>query len=250
MLSWFRTQVNAHGLLPAARLLTRVVRYRIPVEFGNRLLPDKTECPCCGWRGHRFLDYIELGYRVPNAECPNCKSHSRHRAFFLWLKNEFQIEGKSGNALIFAPEQALNPLWHSASKLRAIKIDIEAARGVDLLGDVMRLPLANAAMDLIWCHHVLEQVADDGAAVRELYRVLKPSTGELLISVGWTGREDTEEFGRANMMLSGNQRLYGSDFGERLAAAGFNVKTLNYNLSTEECERYGVYPEPFYCCTS
>ena len=80
MFSWFRTQVNAHGLLPAARLLTRVVRYRIPVELGNRLLPDKMECPCCGWRGRRFLDYIELGYRVPNAECPNCESHSRHRA--------------------------------------------------------------------------------------------------------------------------------------------------------------------------
>ena len=250
MFSWFRTQVNAHGLLPAARLLTRVVRYRIPVELGNRLLPDKMECPCCGWRGRRFLDYIELGYRVPNAECPNCESHSRHRAFFLWLKNEFQIEGKGGRALIFAPERALYPLWQSASKLRTIKIDIEAARGVDLLGDVMRLPVPNASIDLIWCHHVLEQVADDGAAVRELYRVLKPGTGELLISVGWTGREDTQEFGRANAMLSGNQRLYGSDFGERLAAAGFHVKILSYNLSAEECERYGVYPEPFYCCTS
>src|SRR6266550_2499395 len=110
MFSWFRTQVNTLGFLPAARLLTRVVRYRVPVELGNRLLPDKMECPCCGWRGRRFLDYIELGYRVPNAECPNCESHSRHRALFLWLKSEFQIEGKSGRALIFAPERALYPL--------------------------------------------------------------------------------------------------------------------------------------------
>lgn len=250
MFSWFRTQVNAHGLLPATRLLTRVVRYRIPVEFGNRLLPDKMECPCCGWRGRRFLDYIELGYRVPNAECPNCESHSRHRALFLWLKNEFQIENKTGRALIFAPERALNPLWQSASKLRAIKIDIEAARGVDLLGDVMRLPLIDAAMDLIWCHHVLEQVADDRAALRELCRVLKPGSGELLISVSWTGLEETQEFGRVNNMLSGNQRLYGGDFDKRLAAAGFQVKTLSYNLSAEECERYGVYAEPFYVCTS
>jgi SAM-dependent methyltransferase len=250
MFSWFSMQVNAHGLLPATRLLARVVRYRIPVEFGNRLLPDRLECPCCGWHGRRFLDYIELGYRVPNASCPNCDSHSRHRAFYLWLKNEFQIEKKSGRALIFAPERALWPLWQSAPKLSTIKIDIEAARGVDLLADVMRLPLANESMDLIWCHHVLEQVADDGAALRELHRVLKPKTGELLISVGFTGLAETQEFGGANKMLSGNQRLYGRDFSKRLSEAGFAVKPMSYNLSAQECEQYAVYPEPFYSCTS
>ncbi|MDQ1729376.1 MAG: hypothetical protein QOD33_1501 [Pyrinomonadaceae bacterium] len=249
MLSWYRAQVKDHGLWPATRLLTRVVRYRVPVEFGNRFLSDKLECPCCGWRGRRFLDYIELGYRVPNAACPNCDSHSRHRALYLWLKNEFRIEEQSGKALIFAPERALYPLWQAADRLRTIKIDIVSTRGVDLLADVMQLPLADESLDLIWCHHVLEQVTDDAAALRELLRVLKPTTGALVISAGWTGREETQEFGRANKMLSGNQRLYGLDFAERLAAAGFAVKPLSYNLSEQECERYAVYPEPFYYCT-
>ncbi len=104
MLNWFRSQVKELGLAPATQLLLRVVRYRIPVVLSNRLWSDKLECPCCNWRGHRFLDYIELGYHVPNAACPRCDSHSRHRALYLWLKNEFQIEKKSGRALIFAPE--------------------------------------------------------------------------------------------------------------------------------------------------
>lgn len=248
MLSWFRAQVKDHGVLPATRLLSRVVRYRIPVVLSNRLLPGKVECPCCGWQGRRFLDYIELGYRVPNAACPNCDSHSRHRALYLWLKNDFQLETKTGRALIFAPESALAPLWQSAPSLRTIKVDIETARGIDLLADIMQLPFANESVELIWCHHVLEQVADDRLALRELHRVLIPAAGELLVSVGLNGKEVTQEFGRANMTLSGNRRSYGSDFSERLEQTGFKITPLAYALSAEELERYGVYQETLYHC--
>jgi SAM-dependent methyltransferase len=248
MLSWYRTQVKAHGLVPATLLLSRVVRYRIPVVVSNRLLPDKLECPCCGWKGRRFLDYVELGYRIPNAACPNCDSHSRHRAFYLWLKNDFHLEKKSGRALIFAPERSLMSVWQSAPNLRTFKVDIEAARGVDLLADVMRLPVANGSFDLIWCHHVLEQVADDRAALRELHRVLTTSGGDLVVSVGLT-QETTLEFGYANDMFSGNRRLYGSDFARRLEDAGFVVKPITYELAAEDAKRYVVSPETFYHCT-
>jgi len=249
MLSWYRAQVKDHGLLPATRLLFRVVRYRLPVALSNKLLPAKLECPCCGWKGRRFLDYIEAGYRVPNAACPSCDSHSRHRALYLWLKNDLQIETRSGRALIFAPERALTALWQSARNLSTIKTDIEATRGVDLLADVMRIPIANESMHLIWCHHVLEQVEDDRLALSELHRVLQPTDGKLLVSVGSTGRAETQEFGYANKGLSGNRRLYGVDFSKRLEEAGFQVETMTYGLDAEKCERYAVYPETFYCCT-
>jgi SAM-dependent methyltransferase len=195
------------------------------------------------------LDYIETGYRVPNAACPNCDSHSRHRALYLWLKHEFKLEEKRGRALVFAPERALAPLWKSAQDLRVIKTDIEASRGVDILSDLTRLPFANESVELIWCHHVLEQVEDDRAAMRELKRVLLVAGGELLVSVGLTGREDTQEFGAANKSLSGNRRLYGSDFRARLEEVGFLVTPLTYNLSAQEAKRYAVYPETFFHCT-
>ncbi len=234
--------------MPATQLFSRVVFYRLLAVLSNRFLPAKLECPCCGWKGRRFFDYIEVGYRVPNAACPSCDSHSRHRALYLWLKNEFQIAKKSGRALIFAHEGALAPLWKSAQNLRIFRADIETARGLDLLADVMRLPLIDQSVDLIWCHHVLEQVEDDRAALSELYRVLLPTAGELLVSVGLTGKTETEEFGYANKLLSGNRRLYGLDFSKRLEVAGFHVKPLTYDLSAEECERYAVYPETFYYC--
>jgi SAM-dependent methyltransferase len=249
MFSWFSAQVKDHGLLPATRLLLQVVRYRIPVALSNKLLCEKLECPCCGWQGRRFLDYIETGYRVPNAACPRCDSHSRHRALYLWLKNEFQIEQKSGRALVFAPEPALAGLWNSARDLRVIKTDLQSSRGVDVLSDLTRLPFADESVEMIWCHHVLEQVEDDMAAMRELNRVLLKSRGELLVSVGQTGRDVTQEFGGANKMFSGNRRLYGNDFCERLKAAGFQVTPIAYNLSAQELERYAVYPETFYHCT-
>ena len=86
------------------------------------------------------------------------------------------------------------------------------------------------------------------AAMGELLRVLE-SDGELIISAGSTGRETTEEFGTANQMFSGNQRVYGADFADRLRAAGFNVSAQTYNLTGDELKRYGIYPETFYRCT-
>ena len=191
MLSWFPSQVKEHGLVQATGLLLRVLRFRIPVVLGNKLLSPTHECPCCGWQGRRFLDYIEVGYRVPNAACPNCDSHSRHRALYLWLTNEFQVQNKSGRALIFAPEASLAPVW-AASKLQVIKTDIVPTRGVDVLSDIMQLPFAADSFNLIWCHHVLEQVQDDRAALQDLYRVLAPTEGEAVISVGLTREDKTE----------------------------------------------------------
>ncbi len=248
MFSWYRAQIKDHGLLPATQLLSQVVWHRVPVVLGNRFLPRRLECPCCGWQGRRFLDYIELGYRVPNAACPGCDSHARHRAFYLWLKNDFKLDAKKGRALLFAPEQALASLWETAGGLGVIRTDIEPSRGVDLLSDIMRLPFVDESFELVWCHHVLEQVPDDNAAMRELYRMLK-AAGELLVSVGVTGRTITEEFGRANKAFSGNRRLYGDDFSERLKAAGFEVTSINYELNSNESARYGVQPITLYRCT-
>jgi SAM-dependent methyltransferase len=248
MLAWYRDKAREHGLFPATGWLWRVVWARAVVLTSNRLFSARRECPCCGWQGRRFFDYIEIGYRVRNAACPRCDSHSRHRALYLWLKHEFHLEQKSGAALVFAPEKALAPLWQSARKLRVYKVDIEPARGVSLLADVMRLPLATGSIDLVWCHHVLEQVEDDKAAIRELSRVLRPLTGELVVSVGMSNQEATREFGFADKKLTGNRRSYGADFEKRLQQGGLSVRPMRYKLSDLECRRYGIYHETFYYC--
>lgn len=249
MLSWYRQQAKEHGLLPATRWFCQVLWAMTLTRLCNKLLSPQLQCPCCGWEGRRFLDYIEVGYRVNNAACPGCDSHSRHRALFLWLKNEFQVASYKGRALVFAPEKALAPLWLSADNLTVYKIDIVPARGVSLLGNIMWLPLSAKSIDLMWCHHVLEQVEDDRLALSELFRVLREPQGVLILSVGKIGGKVTREFGFADKLLTGNRRAYGADFIGRLQDAGFDARLINHNLSESQCNRYGIVPEEFYYCT-
>jgi SAM-dependent methyltransferase len=149
--------------------------------------------------------------------------------------------------LVFAPEKALAPLWKASPHLRTYKVDVEPRRGVDVLGDLMQLPFASGVADLVWCHHVLEQVGDDRIAMEELHRVLRDGSGELIVSVG--AHETTIEFGFANLALSGNRRVYGTDFAERLTAAGFNVTQVEYGLTETELVEYAVHADRFYRCT-
>jgi SAM-dependent methyltransferase len=248
ILSWFRQNRRDFGIVRASWLFWRVGWRRARVVASNRLLPARCECPCCGWTGNRFLDYIEMGYTASNTACPRCDSHSRHRALFLWLRDKYGLTEKSGTALILAPERALAPLWSSATLLRSYKIDVEANRGVDVLADAMYLPFAANVANLIWCHHVLEQVEDDLAALKEFHRVLIAESGELVISAGVNKQGTTREFGFSNKQLSGNRRAYGADFASRLANAGFDVTTVSHDLSEAEYRKYGIVSERFYRC--
>ena len=246
MISWYREMISKFGLARATLLFARVAWHRVVVIWRNKFLPARLTCPCCGWQGNRFFDFIEAGYAVPNAECPQCCSHSRHRALFVWLRDNYRIAEKSGIGLIFSPERSLAPLWKTAPSLRLVRLDLESSRDVDVLADLMRLPLASEVADIIWCHHVLEQVEDARVAISELRRVLAAETGELIISVGLNEETKTREFGFADLRFSGNRRSFGTDFGEYLREAGFAVQSLTHNLTEAEYRRYGITPEKFF----
>ena len=247
ILSYYRNQAKQFGLVAATWLLWRVAWRRARVIASNRILSSTLECPCCGWRGARFFDYIEMGYTSRSEECPNCASHSRHRALFLWLRDQYQVQNKSGRALIFAAERSLEPLWNAAKNLKTYRIDLDQNRAVDVIADIARLPFASNIADLIWCHHVLEQVEDDRAALRELHRACADS-GQLVVSVGMSGESVTREFGFSDKRLSGNRRCFGADFQNRLVDAGFLVTSMDYQLTESECRLYGISRQRFYVC--
>ena len=248
ILSWYRQNASDFGFVRSTRLLLSVVWRRALVQTCNSLFAEKVECPCCGWTGNRFLDYLEMGYTVSHTECPGCGSHSRHRGLFVWLKNEYGIERHCGPALVFAPERALSAIWSVNHNLRVVRIDIQSGRGVDLLADIMHLPLISDLAEVIWCHHVLEQVKDDRLALRELHRVLKLQTGRLILSAGSGNEYLTREFCEPNKELSGSRRAYGGDLIVRLQQAGFVVERMNYGLTDEQLMKYQVIDEPFYVC--
>jgi SAM-dependent methyltransferase len=128
-------------------------------------------------------------------------------------------------------------------------VDIDDSRGVDVLADLQRLPFKSDSVDFIWCHHVLQRIEDDRAAISELCRVLRPETGELVISVAIAPHPVTHEFGFANKDLLYFRRMYGDDFPERLSAAGLTVNAVIPKLSADEYRRYAISPqEGFYLC--
>lgn len=250
ILSWYRTQVSENGARAATLLLARVVRARAVGQLANRLLSPRVECPCCGWTGRRFLDYVDLGYTVPRASCPRCDSHPRHRWLAVWLRDRYRLTERAGVALVFAPERALAGLWEEARGLKVCRVDIERARGVDLLADVQQLPFADDSADIVWCHHVLSEVEDDRRALGELRRVLRPRTGELILSVYIAPVAATNEFGAPDKAMSSTWRCYGEDFLERMAEAGLTATRLDAGLTSDDYRRHGLDPtDRFFLCT-
>ncbi|MDX6612656.1 MAG: hypothetical protein QOD75_1842 [Blastocatellia bacterium] len=249
MFGWYRAQVKQHGLIDATSLFCRVGWSRSRVNLANRLLPGKVSCPCCGWSGRRFHDFIQLGYSERNTACPQCDSYARHRSFYLWLSREYRLQKRRGVALILAAEGALTPLWDEAGELTVFRMDIDSLRGSDFLGDLTKLPIAADSIDLLWCHHVLEHIGDDRAAMAELCRVLRPGHGELIVSVPMIPGDATLEYGFADPALNGHWRIYGDDFGDRLAESGFTVRAVDYRPPAADLARYGIVAEHFYICT-
>jgi SAM-dependent methyltransferase len=55
-----------------------------------------------------------------------------------------------------------------------LNLDLSAGEAVDVAGNLLQLPFKNESVDTLICTGVLEHVPDPGAAVAEIYRVLKP----------------------------------------------------------------------------
>ncbi len=99
--------------------------------------------------------------------------------------------------------------------------------------------------DLILCSHVLEHIPDDRGALRQLRRVLRPGGAAVIQVPLRTGPTDEDasvvdpaarhrRFGQFDHV-----RFYGSDFTDRVRAAGFGVEAVRYaeQLGREEIER-------------
>jgi ubiquinone/menaquinone biosynthesis C-methylase UbiE len=108
-------------------------------------------------------------------------------------------------------------------------------------------------VDIFICSHVLEHVADDRAAMRELYRVLSPAGFGIVMVPLVRGVEETQEdpaksseYLRWRYYGSGDHlRQYGKrDFVNRLQEAGFRVDEFGIEwFGPETFRRAGIASE-------
>jgi SAM-dependent methyltransferase len=205
------------------------------------------ECPCCGGRFRRFKSYGAEKRR--NALCPRCRSMERQRLAWLFLERETDFFTGDLRVLHFAPEFWMRRRFSSMDNIEYVSADLDSPLA-SLKTDITDIVCGDASFDAIICIHVLEHVEDDGSAMRELYRVVRPG-GWALVQVPLdTGRARTLEDSGAvsekdRLRLYGKEdhvRIYGLDISERLEAAGFAVDSRAYGRELGQAvrDRYGL----------
>jgi SAM-dependent methyltransferase len=198
------------------------------------------ECPCCGSSFARFLRHRGR----EQAKCPRCGALERHRVLWLFLERETDLLRRPGRMLHIAPEYSFHRRLSRLPDLDYVSGDLDSPLAEYEL-DAMALPFADESFDFLICNHVLEHVENDRRALDELHRVLAPGGWAILMCPVDRRRAATLEDPSATTPQQRHRlfgqgdhvRLYGRDYGERLAAAGFAVRAERY---VEACDSSSV----------
>jgi SAM-dependent methyltransferase len=233
----------------------RIKRARRWIKKKARTIGTRHCCPVCQNRIKQF-DMARKG-NAERVRCPFCHSKPRHRLIWLYLERRLKIgEGNAPGRLIhFAAESGICARLSRLIGAGYWTCDYtRKRRETAIQGDVTRLGLADGAFDALICSHVLEHVVEDLAAMRELCRVLRPGgwgivAVPIIAEKTWHDPNATTRKERKRLYgLPDHVRAYGPDFADRLAEAGFEVKTERFaeELTAEEREYYGLQEELFF----
>jgi SAM-dependent methyltransferase len=115
-------------------------------------------------------------------------------------------------------------------------------------GDITQMHYQDNMADYLLCFHVLEHIKDEGLALSEIHRVLKPGGSAILqVPIDWQV-EKTREYPAPNPRDVGHVRRYGRDFPQLVSASGFKVTEVSATecVHPEEVERFGLSREPIF----
>jgi SAM-dependent methyltransferase len=166
-------------------------------------------CPICG--GTSFVPGPK-GRMAPNGmlpRCEKCQSLERHRMFRIMF-DRLGVEAFADmRAIQFSPDPTIDPKWFKSFEL--------SVYGSGEGTDIQSIARPDGAYDFVACSHVLEHVADDRKALRELLRITADD-GLLFLVVPDPFREEkTRDWGFPKPEKHGHFRVYGADIATRFS---------------------------------
>ncbi len=231
-------------------------------HFGLRILAffskgKNVQCPVCEHQYAKFLPYGRVSRS--NALCPSCLALERHRLMWLFLKQKTDFLTTKKDVLHIAPELCFIERFEKIHSDQYVTADIESPLAKVKM-DVHDMPFDDASFDVAFCNHVMEHVADDIKAMKEIHRTLRPG-GWAIIQIPLfhplpeTTYEDpsiTDPSAREKAFGQDDHvRLYGKDYADRLRRAGFEVIEDDFvnSLSKEDQVKYALpINEPIFFC--
>ncbi len=197
--------------------------------WGHRFL-----CPVCGYSGVFHMVSPSTGRRE-HARCPACGALERQRLQYLVMEEVLKdMDTRQMSMLHAVPEKIF------IDKLRAtfghyVTTGV-SGKSMDFRFDLTSIPFTEATFDVFFASHVLENVANDLLAMREVQRVLKPG-GFAFLPVPVIGVK-TIEYLEPNAQEEGNVRCPGEDYFERLRSVFSKVKIYT---SDHFLQKYQLY---------
>lgn len=216
--------------------------------FSLLMRGNKFEDPINGKTYRKLLPYGRLNSRK-NALAPDSMSLERHRLMWLFMQEKTNFFNDNLKFLHIAPEYCFINLFKKMKNLDYVTADL-ISPWADIKMDVHKIPFKENTFDVVICNHVLEHVEDSHKVMTEFFRVMKPGGwGIFQVPIDTNNTETQEDKNvtdpKEREKLYGQKdhlRLFGLDFGKKLAAAGFKVTESNFinELSPDLVERYAL----------
>ncbi len=238
-------------------MIERVIIKKLPSIFRKLwFYGRKVQCPCCS---KTFRKFMVSGITVlrPNAICPACGSRERHRLLWLYLKKKTNFFKDKLKVFDVAPMHFFQEKCKKLSNIDYISVDISSPLAMKQM-DITDITFPDNEFDCLICYHVLEHIAEDKKAIKELHRILKPG-GWAIIQVPIDSSLD-KTFEDKSIVTSvdrekvfGNSehvRIYGRDYKNRLEESGFTVRIEDFvNQQMElDIKKYGLIDECIFMC--